>query len=384
LCASQPISPKYNIKAYFEIEGIVEKSDVIGALFGQTEGLFGSELDLRELQKSGRIGRIEVEIESKKDTTKGHILIPSSLNKASSSLIAATIESVDRVGPCNANVSLISIEDVREAKRKEIISRAKEILRQWTIDFTPKVEKAIEEISESAKPIEIIRIGAEGLSAGPEVEDSKLIIIVEGRADVNNLVKSGIYNAIACEGVKIPETIIKLSKEKEAIAFLDGDRGGDLILKELQQVAEIKAVARAPRGKEVEDLNSEEILYALENKKSIEALTKQKARRRKVKRKQIPVPDKIKKLLPELKGTLEAVLLDEKLNQLNKIPVSDLCDATEKTDNVSKIVFDGVITQRLVDIATEKKVTTIIGDRISEIAKRPIDIQLFTFSDIEK
>lgn len=384
MCASQPISPKYNIKAYFEIEGIVEKSDVIGALFGQTEGLFGSELDLRELQKSGRIGRIEVEIESKKDTTKGHILIPSSLNKASSSLIAATIESVDRVGPCNANVSLISIEDVREAKRKEIISRAKEILRQWTIDFTPKVEKAIEEISESAKPIEIIRIGAEGLSAGPEVEDSKLIIIVEGRADVNNLVKSGIYNAIACEGVKIPETIIKLSKEKEAIAFLDGDRGGDLILKELQQVAEIKAVARAPRGKEVEDLNSEEILYALENKKSIEALTKQKARRRKVKRKQIPVPDKIKKLLPELKGTLEAVLLDEKLNQLNKIPVSDLCDATEKTDNVSKIVFDGVITQRLVDIATEKKVTTIIGDRISEIAKRPIDIQLFTFSDIEK
>jgi DNA primase len=384
LCASQQISPKYNIKANFEIEGIVEKSDVIGALFGQTEGLFGSELDLRELQKSGRIGRIEVEIESKKDVTKGHIIIPSTLNKASSSLIAATIESVDRVGPCNANVSLVSIEDIREAKRKEIISRAKEILRQWTIDFTPKVEKAIEEISESAKPIDMVRIGREGLSAGPEVEDSKGIIIVEGRADVSNLIKSGIYNAIACEGVKIPETIIKLSKEKEAIAFLDGDRGGDLILKELQQVAEIRAVARAPRGKEVEDLDSEEILSALKRKKAIEDLTKKKVRKRKVKRKQVAVPNKIKKLTPELKGTLEAVLLDEKLNQLDRIPVSDLCEVTERTDNVNKIVFDGVITQRLVDIASEKKVTTIIGDRISEIAKRPIDIQLLTFSDIEK
>jgi len=384
LCASQQISPKYNIKAHFEIEGIVEKSDVIGALFGQTEGLFGSELDLRELQKSGRIGRIEVEIESKKDVTKGHISIPSSLNKASSSLIAATIESVDRVGPCNANVSLVSIEDIREAKRKEIISRAKEILRQWTIDFTPKVEKAIEEISESAKPIEIVRIGPEGLSAGPEVKDSKVILIVEGRADVSNLIKSGIYNAVACEGVKIPETIIKLSKEKEAIAFLDGDRGGDLILKELQQVAEIRAVARAPRGKEVEDLDSKEILSALKKKKSIEVLTKRKVRRRKVIKKQVTIPDKIKKLMSELKGTLEAVLLDEKLNQLDRIPVSDLCDVTEKTDNVNKIVFDGVITQRLVDIASEKKVTTIIGDRISEIAKRPIDIQLLTFSEIEK
>lgn len=384
MCASQQISPKYNIKANFEIEGIVEKSDVIGALFGQTEGLFGSELDLRELQKSGRIGRIEVEIASKKDVTKGKLLIPSSLNKASSSLIAATIESVDRVGPCNAHVSLVSIEDIREAKRKEIISRAKEILRQWTIDFTPKVEKAIEEISESAKPIEIVRIGPERLSAGPEVEDSNVIIIVEGRADVSNLVKSGIYNAIACEGVKIPETIIKLSKEKKAIAFLDGDRGGDLILKELQQVAEISSVARAPRGKEVEDLNSEEILSSLKKKKSIAALTKPKIRRRKVKRKQVTVHDKIKKLMPELKGTLEAILLDEKLNQLDRIPVSDLCDVAVKTNNVSKIIFDGVITQRLVDIATEKKVTTIIGDRISEIAKRPIDIQLYTFSDIEK
>jgi len=131
-------------------------------------------------------------------------------------------------------------------------------------------------------------------------------------------------------------------------------------------------------------LNSEEILSSLKKKKSIEALTKPKIRRRKVKRKQVTVHNKIKKLIPELKGTLEAILLDEKLNQLDRIPVSDLCDVTVKTNNVSKIIFDGVITQRLVDIATEKKVTTIIGDRISEIAKRPIDIQLYTFSDIEK
>ena len=48
------------MQANFEIEGVVEKPDVIGAVFGQTEGLFGPELELRELQKSGRIGRIEI------------------------------------------------------------------------------------------------------------------------------------------------------------------------------------------------------------------------------------------------------------------------------------------------------------------------------------
>ena len=47
-------------KAKFEVEGVVEKADLIGAIFGQTEGLFGPEMNLQELQKTWKVGQIEV------------------------------------------------------------------------------------------------------------------------------------------------------------------------------------------------------------------------------------------------------------------------------------------------------------------------------------
>ena len=53
-----PATTKYLIKAHIKADGIIEKSDVVGAIFGQTEGLLGDELDLRELQRSARVGRI--------------------------------------------------------------------------------------------------------------------------------------------------------------------------------------------------------------------------------------------------------------------------------------------------------------------------------------
>ena len=49
------VSSKYIIHANIDIEGVVDRPDVIGAIFGQTEGLLGADLELRELQKSGRI-----------------------------------------------------------------------------------------------------------------------------------------------------------------------------------------------------------------------------------------------------------------------------------------------------------------------------------------
>ena len=373
---------KYLIEATFQADGVVEKPDVIGAVFGQTEGLLGSELDLRELQRTGRIGRIDVKTSTSKGKTNGIIEIPSSLDGSETALIAAAVETIERIGPCDSKIKIKTVKDIRSLKRDYVVDRAKRILKRMMDEEMPDTNKLTDNIKKSVRAAEIVNY--KNLAAGPDVEKSEEVIVVEGRADVVNLLKNGIKNAVAMGGATISSHIVDLCKKKTTTFFLDGDRGGDLILKELQQVAEIRAVARAPRGKEVEDLDSEEILSALKRKKSIEDLTKLKVKKRKVKRKQVAVPNKIKKLTPELKGTLEAVLLDEKLNQLNRIPVSDLCDVTEKTDNVSKIVFDGVITQRLVDIASEKKVTTIIGDRISEIAKRPIDIQLLTFSDIEK
>ncbi|MBS7616052.1 DNA primase [Candidatus Bathyarchaeota archaeon] len=375
--SSQTLTIKYVIRAKFEIEGVVEKPDVIGAVFGQTEGLFGPELDLRELQKSGRIGRIEIELHSKNDRTTGSITIPTSLDRVSTALLAASIESINRVGPCAAKVTLEKIEDVREARRKVIIDRAKEILHQWTIEAMPSVDEVFKEVAETLKVAKVIKYGPEELSAGPEVDSAKDIIIVEGRADIINLMRCGMNNVIALEGAKVPETIKKLCKEKEATAFLDGDRGGDLILKELLQVTNIKYVARAPRGKEVEELNCKEIFEALEAKVSVEELFKPKKEKRK-----LEFPKEIVNIAKELNGTLEAVLLNEKLEPIERLPVNQLAEKLQQTSGVDTVIFDGIITQRIVDIASEKNIKSIVASRVSEAVKPPLNVQLVTFSEL--
>ncbi len=376
--SSQTLTVKYVIRARFEIDGVVEKPDVIGAVFGQTEGLFGPELDLRELQKSGRIGRIEIELQSKNDRTTGTIIIPTSLDRVSTALLAASIESINRVGPCAAKVTLEKIEDVREARRKAIIERAKEILHQWTIESMPTVDEIFKELAETLKVAKVEKYGPEELSAGPEVDSAKEIIIVEGRADVINLMRCGIHNVIALEGAKVPETIKRLCREKEATAFLDGDRGGDLILKELLQVTNVKYVARAPRGKEVEELNCKEIFEALAAKVPVEELFKPPKREKR----RVELPKEVVQLAKDLQGTLEAVLLNEKMEPIERLPVSQLAEKLQQVSGVDTVVFDGIITQRIVDIASEKNIRNIIASRISEAVKPPLNVQLVTFSEI--
>ena len=376
--SSQTLTIKYVIRAKFEIEGVVEKPDVIGAVFGQTEGLFGPELDLRELQKSGRIGRIEIELHSKNDRTTGTIIIPTSLDRVSTALLAASIESINRVGPCAAKVTLEKIEDVREARRKAIIDRAKEILHKWTIESMPTVDEVFKELAETLKVAKVEKYGPEELSAGPEIDSAKEIILVEGRADVINLLRCGIHNVIALEGAKVPETIKKLCKEKEATAFLDGDRGGDLILKELLQVTNVKYVARAPRGKEVEELNCKEIFEALEAKVPVEELFKPPKREKR----RVELPKEIVQIAKELDGTFEAVLLNEKLEPIERLPVSQLAEKLQQASGVDTVVFDGIITQRIVDIASEKNIKHIVASRISEAVKPPLNVQLTTFPEI--
>ena len=271
---SQTFTIKYVIHARFDIEGVVEKPDVIGAVFGQTEGLFGPELDLRELQKTGRIGRIEIDLHSKNDRTTGAITIPTSLDRVSTALIAASVESINRVGPCSAKVSLERIEDIREARRKIIIDRAKEILHKWNIESMPSVDDVYKEISETMKVGKVEKYGPEDLPAGPGLDGAKEIIVVEGRADIINLMRCGIFNTVALEGAKVPESIKKLTKERNATALLDGDRGGDLIQKELLQVTNVKFIGRAPRGKEIEECNCKEIQEAIDNKVPISELGK--------------------------------------------------------------------------------------------------------------
>jgi DNA primase len=365
---------KYLIHAKFEVNGVVEKPDVIGAIFGQTEGLFGPELDLRELQKNNRIGRIEVELKTEHNRTIGSITLTSSLSMATTALLAAAIESVDRVGPKEAKVWIERIEDVREAKRKQIVRRAKELLKKWSVETAPDTEELIREVFEAAKPREISTYGPEQLPAGPNIASSPSIILVEGRADVHNLLRCGIRNVVAIGGAKIPETIVRLSRDREVTVFLDGDRAGDLILKELMQNVEVDYVARAPPGKEVEELTCKEIHEALAGK-----LPAAEAR---VRHARVSAHPKIIEAVNQLKGTLEAILLDKDHEAVARLPVGELAEKLPSFKEISTIVFDGRVTQRLIDIASEIGIKLIVGDRISDLVKRPVGLRILTFDEV--
>lgn len=378
---------KYMIVARFDVEGVVEKPDVIGAIFGQTEGLFGPELDLRELQKSGRIGRIEIQLESKQDKTAGVITIPSSLDKTSTAIIAAAVQSVDRIGPCLAKVTLEKVADIREDKRKQILDKAKDILRDWVIEKSPSTDEMVKEVSGVIRGADVVEFGPQHLPSGPDVATSASIILVEGRADVVNLLRCGVRNAVGIEGTKIPQTIIDLCRTKETTAFLDGDRGGDLILKELMQVAPVDYVARAPLGKEVEDLTPKELMKCLREKVAVEPIKPTGPRPaepvhlppRPV---LVPLPQNLVAKARELRGTLEGVLLDQSLNEIAKLPVSELATKLADYQGVDTIVFDGVVTQRLLDLAEERGVKTIVGDRIAELTRRPGSIKIMTLPEV--
>ncbi|MCJ7817379.1 MAG: DNA primase DnaG, partial [Candidatus Thorarchaeota archaeon] len=257
---------KYVIRARIEIDGVVDKPDVVGAVFGQTEGLLGEDLDLRELQRTGRIGRIQIAIRTKGGNSTGEVVIPVSLNKTATAILAAALETVDRVGPCTAKVILEKLEDVRGAKRRKVVSRAISILKGWEEDIAPGTEEITTAVTKGRK-VSIAKYGPDNLPAGPEMVESKDIIIVEGRADVINLMKCGITNTVAVEGTHVPKSIVDLTKKrgKKVTAFLDGDRGGDLILRELMQVATVHYIARAPKGKEVEELTLREVTTALQS-----------------------------------------------------------------------------------------------------------------------
>ena len=387
---SSSSTTKYVIYATIEVDGVVEEPDVIGAIFGQTEGLLGEELDLRELQKNGRIGRIRVKLEIRDGKSHGTIVVPSNLDRVETAIIAAVLESVDKVGPCDAKIRVTKIEDMRVRKRKWIVERAKEILRQWEMETMPETRRIIEEVMKAVRAPEVVKWGPERLPAGPDVDRSDTVIIVEGRADVVNLVKHGYRNVVALEGVSIPRSIIELCKQKTAIAFVDGDRGGELILRGLLRVADVDYVARAPPGKEVEELTAKEIAKALRNKvparEYLESLERGEAKPAEEARPPAKpvegVPEDVVSVIDELQGTLEAVLYDEGWRVVKRVPVRDLVEALSDAEGVSAVVFDGIITQRIVDQASKKGIRTLIAARVGEVVRVPEGIRMLTFDEL--
>jgi DNA primase len=386
---------KYVVHANITAEGFVEKSDVVGAIFGQTEGLLGEELDLRDLQKSSRIGRIEVNVESKSGKSVGEILIPSGLDKVETAILAASLETIDRVGPCIAHVEVIKVEDIRAEKRRRITERAKLLMRE-AIEKNIDSEMMVSEVKQAVRMEEITNY--KGLPAGPNIESSDAILIVEGRADVLNLLKYGIKNTIAVEGTNISPTIAKLSKRKTVTAFFDGDRGGDLILKELLQVADVDYISTSPEGRSVEDMTYKEIAKALHNKTPVEqhGYTEEKKEQeqgqeqqpKKIQRKSSKVTDGLgegkslspfKTHLQELEGTFKARLLDKETNIVKETTVRELAKELKETNEYAKsVVFDGVITQRIVDLAKEKDLDYVVGIKIGDVVKMPTSPKILT------
>jgi DNA primase len=504
---------KYIIHSKINADGVIERPDIVGAIFGQTEGLLGADLDLRDLQKTGRIGRIEVMVTAKAGKTKGNIFVPSSLDKVETSILAASLETIDRVGPCSAKIEVFQIEDVRAMKRKKIIERAKLIFTKMFDETVPESQELSEEVRQSVRVDELTYYGKSKIPCGPNVINSDAIIIVEGRADILNLLRYGIKNTICVGGTNIPPEVAELTKKKTVTAFTDGDRGGELIIRELLQVADIDYVARPPDGKCVEDLVQKEIIRALRRKVPVEQIIEkygiqekegeevnvsrlEHAPKRKLRASEVTprvaekklhkrikvhrVPSKslsYKEELPEeeyevenkeapersiqaevsgfkspvekpyqekafrsklpiekasavkiaggavrvfpgramkvqpkeavkissaparvleappvspeavrfkphaeaLKGTLTARILDSEDKVIEEIAVRDLASRLKTCrDTVKSVVFDGVITQRLIDIASSNSIKNLVGVKIGNIAKIPTDMDVLT------
>ncbi|MBI4018511.1 MAG: DNA primase [Candidatus Aenigmarchaeota archaeon] len=374
---------KYLIHARLRAKGVVEKPDVIGAIFGQTEGLLGIDMDLRELQRTGRVGRIEVDVKNDKGRSYAEIYIPSSMDASETSLIAASMETIDKVGPCDAEIEVSKVEDVRAQKRKYVIERAKEILRGMLDEGMPDAQHISEMIRESVRSWEISSY--HGLPCGPGILDAEEIIIVEGRADVVNLLKNGIKNVIAIEGSKIPEAVIELTKQKTTTAFLDGDRGGDLDMKKLLLLADIDFVARVDPGKEVEELTKKEIYKALREKTPLTAAPAVDADEP-VAEEKAGINDDMKNafgaLLVELTGSRAACLVDRNMRILAKIPLSEISYIIDDYSDVLAIVFDGKINQDIIELSLQKNIPYLVATDYKENITVPETMTVLTQKDL--
>ena len=473
---------KYMIEARFTINGFVDKPDIIGAVFGQTEGLLGDELDLRELQKNGKIGRIERDLQQNNNRSVGKLHLPASLDRIETCILAASIEAVDRVGPYECQFIVDKVEDTRTEKRRKIVDRAKELVKKLLATGMPDSRELAEKVQSEVKSNEIIAYGPEQLPAGPDIERSEEIILVEGRADVLNLLRYDITNTIAVGGAtnKIPATIVKLSKEKETTMFADGDRGGDMIIRFILSVADIDYVAKAPEGTEVEELQRKEVIKALRTKIPIDqymainkyppresqkskfvnqvsntslqqaqAQAQQNVARAPVQEtkpaipkddadsnnveikdlrddadddnKDVKVPkisyareeqhqqkdiskamyqdlvpgkaqapngtkpaldsivlSQLGKGLAELSDTLRSRLYNQEGEVMKEVPIRELLATIQDTDGAYGIVLDGIITQRLIELALQKNIKALYGIRANPMPRKHPELIIYT------
>ncbi len=363
-----PVSIKYLIHANFAAEGALEKPDVIGAIFGQTEGLLGSDLEMRELQKEGKIGRIEVDLERKDKRTIGIIKIPTALDQSETTLIAAAIETIERIGPCDSQIEVERIEDVRGSKRDYIIERAKKLMQE--VHGSTDSREISNQIKESTRTSEIAEYGDEKLPCGDI--SGKELIVVEGRADVVNLLRNGINNSIAMNGTKLPDSIKELGKTKDITLFVDGDRGGKLIIQNVLDNAKVAYIAMAPDGKEVEELTGKELFMNLRKKVTVDKYLANErfsgnnyskpAVVEEVKELSEEDKAKLKELAKENEGSEKAILFDSSLREIKSVAARGLSNTLNRfRSKVYAIVLDGTVTKTIIESAEDLGCQAIVA-----------------------
>lgn len=370
---------KYHVKLSFDVDGLVERADIIGAIFGQTEGLLGPEMNLNELQRVSKIGRIEVNTHSTNNATTGDSLIPMSTDIDTCALISAAIESIDKVGPFDCKFKLDSIDDVRASKKEDIVKRAKEIKQKWSTKSVSEGDTMLKDVHEGSSG-KITTYGPEKLHCGSGVFDASWIILVEGRADVINLLRAGYNNAIAIEGAKIDESVKELCDKKDkVVAFLDGDRAGGFILKELRSLVHIDVEHRAPEGVEVEELTPQQIDDLLRS--TAEDMKAETTKPTLDDPGDKSIAEIANKVYPDLNETLEAVALDDEQKEIFKVPISEVVDKLSSQSGIKYLILDGIITQRLLDAAKQAGIECVIGHRVAKLASHD-GLTLKTFTEL--
>ena len=371
---------KYHVKLSFEVDGLVERADIVGAIYGQTEGLLGPEMNLNELQRVSKVGRIEVNVSSNENTTTGDALIPMSTDIDTCALISAAIESIDKVGPFESSFKLNEISDVRASRKEDIVKRAKEIKQKWSTKSVSEGDTMLKDVHEGFSG-KITTYGENKLPCSTGIYDSPWIILVEGRADILNLLRAGYDNALAIEGAKIDESIKDFCATKnKVVAFLDGDRAGGMILNELKSVVNIDVELRADTGVEVEELTPQRVADILSDTK--DAMEKESVKSKPVSEEDKLLSDIVGKVYSEINETLESIALDANNDQLFKVAISDLVDKLSIQSGIKYLILDGIITQRLVDGAKQAEIECIIGHRIAKLTNSD-GVNLKTFTELQ-
>ncbi len=384
---------KYVIHATIRVDGTVARKDVVGAIFGQTEGLLGEGLQLRKLQRTGRIGHVDVNLNNHKGRVQGSIEVSSSIDQVSTAVIGAALETIDRIGPCKAVIKVKQIENIRSAKRDHVIDRAKQLLLEIVNSASGESKNILDEVK--AVLTLDTEVDFEEMTAGPNVKNSDSIIIVEGRNDVRNLLKFGIKNAIATMGSGIkPELADLASKKKTVTAFLDGDRGGKLLLMEISGTLgkSLTHVAFAPQSREVEHLEGKVVTKCLGQK---ETATKAVARIQTEIQKDddkavgkgkpsLEAPDEIKGWAPMMDGLKanHAVIVQSDGTGSDPVGAKALEAALGDSDGAQGLVFSGKVTDRIHELASGAGINVVVGKTVGAQSLK-LGVQAYSVKDLE-